>query len=394
MSYDYHRRKPVSPPQPHVTRIPPASRRRRRGLPAWAVGLLIVLGVASAIVIPVWISIRQANAPQEIPVARVEYVTATPYPTPLLPLEYILALSATPSPVIIPTQPAGGPAFITATPAFSVQASKIVFVCYLDGSDEICTMNGDGSNVQRLTNQRGTDWYPSFSPDLQQIVFSTQRSGNFDIFIMNADGSNVRQLTRNHDHNYAPSISPDGNWIVFTSTYGNGGDQNIWLMSIDGEFVTQLTFDDTDDVDPMWSPDGRMISFTSGRSGSTELFVMNADGANVQQVTANANVGGRNDWSPDMRYLTFYAGRGKNLNIYLVSFDCTLQTRGCTLDQMTRLTNGGNNKGPSFSPDGQWIVYASEIDGDNEIWIMRMDGSEKQQLTFNSSPDWQPRWRP
>jgi Tol biopolymer transport system component len=384
---------PIRPAKARVTRIAARSR-RRRSLPAWVVALVLLVPLVAGLYFV--LKTPPAPEPQEIPLARYEVVTATLPPTPILPLEYILSLSATPTPGYTPTpRPTGsGPAFVTATPAFGLTTSYIVFVCYVDHSDEICIMRADGSDLKQLTSEPGTDFYPSFSPDMQTIAFAAQRGGNFDIYLMDLDGGNLRRLTRRHGDNFAPAFSPDGRWIVFTSNYGEGSDQNIWLMAADGSNLAQLTFHPADDIDPMWSPDGRKISFASNRNGTTELYVMDANGANVRQLTHEVNIGGRNDWSADERYLTFYAGPRGDKNIYLVDMGCALLVEGCSMDQLTRLTDGGNNKGPSFSPDGEWITYASLVDGDNEIFIMRADGSDKRQLTFNLWPDWQPRWRP
>ena len=75
------------------------------------------------------------------------------------------------------------------------------------------------------------------------------------------------------------------------------------------------------------------------------------------------------------------------------SFTFIVNADGSDLRQ---LTDGGNNKAPAFSPDGQWLTFASQLDadGDNEIFIMRVDGTDLRQLTFNQRPDWQPRWGP
>ena len=53
-------------------------------------------------------------------------------------------------------------------------------------------------------------------------------------------------------------------------------------------------------------------------------------------------------------------------DIYLVA------TNG---SDVRRLTFTGDNLAPSFSPDGNWIVFTSARDGDNELYIMRLDGS-------------------
>ncbi|NDJ54259.1 MAG: hypothetical protein GYB68_14405 [Chloroflexi bacterium] len=375
--------------------------RRRSSAAGWVIAALLIPGVAIALLLGT--SNERGNGPVVFVTAtdlfRV-FVTATPpsenpNATPVLPAFYIAELSATPpqpgeaSPIPNVTPPplvtATPVLFVSATPPPQLRQDQIVYVCFLDGSDEICLMNADGTNIRRLTDRSGTDWYPSFTPDGDEIVYSSQGGvGNFDIYIMDLNGENNRQLTQNLGLNFAPDMSPDGTQIVFTSTFGEGVDQNIWVINADGSDPRQLTFDPADDIDPAWSPDGSQISFASNRNGTTELFVMDRFGGSVRQVSQDVNIGGRNDWSI-FGLMSFYAGPPGAKEVFTLNLD------GSSLRQ---LTNGGNNKGPSFSPDGEWISYASLIDGDNEVFIMRIDGTQQRQLTFNNFADWQPRWQP
>ncbi len=250
-------------------------------------------------------------------------------------------------------------------------------------------MNADGSNMQRLTITPATDFYPSLSADGQTIVFSTRRDNNFEIYALNVDGTNPRRLTQNLGSNFGPALSPDGLRIVFASVQDNG--QHIWRMDSDGANPTQLT-NRGGDVDPEWSPDGTQIAFASNRSGTTELYVMNVadalqgtDDSSVRQVTFGLVIGGRSDWSADGQQLTFYAGPAGARNIYLINVDGS---------HLRQLTDSGDNRGPTFSPDGSWIAFTGFREGDNEIYLIRPDGSQLTQLTFNTRPDWQPRWGP
>lgn len=49
---------------------------------------------------------------------------------------------------------------------------------------------------------------------------------------------------------------------------------------------------------------------------------------------------------------------------------------------------------PSFSPDGRRIVFTSYASGNEEIWVMNVDGSDKRQLTHDPRGDWSPAWSP
>jgi Tol biopolymer transport system component len=335
----------------------------------------------------------------------VVYVTATSdpslgvIPTPVLPAEFFEALTATAPPAVAPPAQPTNP-FVTATPGgqaaepFSLANSTIAYVCFADNYDELCLMNGDGSNRRQITETSVTDFYPSLSVDGRLLAFSSIRDvRRFDVYLMDLQSGNILRVTRSMGDNYAPEISPDGTRIVFVSTYGGG--QDIWVMSADGSNPTQLTFTDADDIDPTWSPDGQQIAFASNRNGLTDLYVMNADGSNVRQMTFDVNLGGRSDWSNDGRYFTFYAGESGDKNIYILSAECALPgAQPDCVASPTRLTDGGNNKGPSFSPDGQWITFAANNGGDNDVYIMRIDGSDLQRLTSSPWADWQPRWGP
>ncbi len=301
----------------------------------------------------------EASPTAETPVATEEDATATPEasPTP----------TATPPPRLENPPP-----------------GKIVYVCYDGRFDQICLMDAGGSNRRQLTDIEATNFYPSFSPDGNQIVFSSNRDGNFEIYMMDIRGENIVQLTDNLGNAFAPAISPKGNRIAFT--LATGSSQNIWIMRLDGSNVRNLT-ESNSDIDPSWSPGANYLAFASSRDGNTALYYMEAaDGGKVERVTRRGFVtGGRNDWSPDGSRLVFYAGETGDHDLYTIRID------GTDLEQ---LTDGGDNLGPSFSPDGEWVTFTSFRDGNNEIYIQNLQDGTAYRLTYEPTSDWQPRWGP
>ena len=297
----------------------------------------------------------------------------------------------------LPTiQPANtAPVFDFSTPTFDVALSptlipspipglgdgfsssgKIVFTCFINQIDQICIMNADGSGRKQLTDFPSTAFYASLSPDGQTIYFSSRQSGTYEIYSVDINGNALKRLTNNIGTLYAPELSPDGQRIIFTSN-GNG----LWVMNADGSDPHAITF--RDDIDPTWSPDGSMIAFASNRSGKRQLYTANANGKKVSQVTDLNNMGGRSTWSPDGTRLAFYRGPAGDHDIFIINIDGT---------GLERLTNGGDNLGPSWSPDGNWIAFTSFRDGNNEIYIIHPDGTGLTRLTNNPNSDWQPRW--
>jgi tol-pal system beta propeller repeat protein TolB len=289
--------------------------------------------------------------------------------------------TATMAPTIVPTlgaefSPTPVPSSLPDLGGGSGEGGKIVFACYISQIDQICIMNADGSGRRQLTDFQSTAFYPSLSPDGQTVYFSSNQSGNFEIYSIDISGNNLQRLTNGIGALYAPELSPDGSQIIFTN-HGNG----IWVMNADGSNPHAITF--KDDIDPTWSPDGSMIAFASNRSGARQLYVATANGKNVNQVTDLSNMGGRSSWSPDGTRLAFYRGPAGDHDIYTIEID------GSGLD---RLTNGGDNLGPSWSPDGEWIAFTSFRDGNNEIYIIRPNGRRETRLTNSPTSDWQPRW--
>lgn len=261
------------------------------------------------------------------------------------------------------------------SPTWSPDGTKILFDTLRDGNWQIYSMNPDGSNLTRLSNNAFNDGVPSVSPDGSRIAFQSTRAGNEEICIMNSDGSDVKNLSNNYGEDSFPSWSPDGSKIVFESDrYGNW---EIYTMNSDGTDQTRITDSNARDRRPYWSPDGTKIVFQSGRNRRRmDIYVMNPDGSNQTRLTDNAANNRHPSWSPDGDRIIFISNRDGNDEIYIMNADGSNQTR---------LTHNQSNESfPSWSPDGQQIAFEIDRDFDTEIYIMNADGSDPVNLTKNA----------
>jgi TolB protein len=260
---------------------------------------------------------------------------------------------------------------------------RIAFVSGRDQDEEIYVMNADGSNQVRLTYSQYADNEPMFSPDGRLIVFVSQRAGGHKLFIMNADGSDQRQLTDGQaDQEYDPYFSPDGQWIIYSSS--RGGRYELWLIQPDGMSLRQLTSGPNAKNLPAWSPDGQWIAYNSVEAEGDVIKIIRPDGTDdrVLLQQEDAYVSG---WSGGR--ILFVAPTGAKTDIYSMNLD------GTDIWQLT--SDPANDKGAYGTLDGRFIIFNSARDGNDEIYVMRPDGSGQTRLTFNTGGnDFMATWGP
>lgn len=122
---------------------------------------------------------------------------------------------------------------------------------------DICLVDTrNGSKVNLTNSPKFDDRDISWSPDGTKIAFSSRRQVvDMQIYVMNGDGSQVTKLTTGNSSNYFPSWSPDGKKIVFTSSGPHPVKKDICIMDANGSNVINLTkTPDIDDYLPIWSP--------------------------------------------------------------------------------------------------------------------------------------------
>ncbi len=182
---------------------------------------------------------------------------------------------------------------LTFTGSYNAEATvskdgRIVFTSLREGDLDIYTMNRDGSDVRRLTRQKGYDGGPFFSADGKRIVYRAYHpkdqkeleeyeenlakkqvvGGRLELFLMNSDGSNQKQITDNGASNFCPFFHPNGKQIIFSSNLHQpqGREFNLYLINEDGTGLERISFHPGFDSFPMFSPDGRRLVFVSNRN--------------------------------------------------------------------------------------------------------------------------------
>ena len=162
-------------------------------------------------------TVRMAG-PRNVSVSIIPSRQPTPTPTPFPQLILPGTIVPTPTPVPSPTPtlapgvtPTITPApTATPTPVPTSGSEMIIFYSDRDGNREIYSIDVDGSNLTRITNNSSDDEDPRWSPDGSKIGFQSKRDGNWEIYSMNSNGTNQTRLTTNSATDAHMVWAPDG----------------------------------------------------------------------------------------------------------------------------------------------------------------------------------------
>ena len=240
----------------------------------------------------------------------------------------------------------GPPVHVQFSFAWSPDGSTIAFSGDCGPSERfgICLLDADGTHLRPVAHGPKTS-EPAWSPDGLRLAFGRARpdnGGKFDLYTINADGTDERRITDERGSSYNPAWSPDGKWIAFNNL--DGVSKQVFKVASGGGKAVALAPGGEINGTPAWSHDGKRIAFASDRSGkpptdyqraqtegpantlvrligAQDIFVMNADGTNVVRITSDPAWSHSPVWSPDDRHLAFVSDRSGTYEIYVMAAD-------------------------------------------------------------------------
>ena len=374
-------------------------------------------------------------------------------------------------------------------PSVSPDGEFVAYASRAAGNWDIYLHRVGGERPINLSDDSASaDSEPAFSPDGRTIAFRSERDGG-GIFVMGATGENVKRLsTVGHNPSWSPagdeiltnvdlitdpmartvakeqlwaievssgkrrlvtpndavqaSWSPNGHRIAYWGVH-RGGQRDIWTIAASGADPKLVTDDNAIDWNPVWSPDGRHLYFASERGGTMNLWRVAIDersgdirGA-FEPVTTPSAYSQHLSFARNGQRLA-YVEVARRVHLQRLSFDPTreqvvdapswilqdarpvknphLSTDGKTFvfdsvegsqedlflvradgTGLRRLTDDGfKDRAPRWSPDGQQILFLSDRSGQYDVWRMNPDGSGVEQVSFIKGERWAqaPVWSP
>jgi TolB protein len=308
--------------------------------------------------------------------------TDTPTPAPPTDTPTPRQPKDTPTPTPLPPTPTEPPptqppaAEATPTPKPTLEG-KIAFPVFDPerGTYDIFIANADGSDREKVKEEASQ---PCLSPDGSEITYRSWRADKKGLIVADNLGEDIWTISTLHEAS-RPSVSMEG--TVFHVRQELEGPAHVYLTHADkgaevlrwGSQHRPLTGEA-----PAWVSGERLI-YKGCVEANCGLYLTDGiyDGTGVTQLTyedSDTNP----EASPDGQKIAFMSLRDGNWEIYVMNIDGS---------EVERLTNNGDTDGlPIWSPDGQTIAFASDRDGEWAIWAMNPDGSDQRMLFALGGP--------
>jgi len=176
----------------------------------------------------------------------------------------------------------------------------------------------------------------------------------------------------------APNWTPDGKDLIFNDAKGR-----VYKFDLSTRTPTPLNTGSVtaNNNDHVISFDGKMLGLSSWVKdlGGSIIYTVPIEGGSPRQITPKGP-SYLHGWSPDGKDLVFCGERNGEFDVYKVP---------AAGGKEIRLTiSPGLDDGPEYTPDGRYIYFNSVRSGLMQIWRMRPDGSDQQQVTNDGYDNW------
>jgi TolB protein len=266
--------------------------------------------------------------------------------------------------------------------------SRVVFVDESGSKEQrrkrLAVMDMDGANVSYLTSGDKLAVAPRFSPSAQQVAFISFGEADPKVTLLDLATGQRAAVGNFPGMTFSPSFSPDGERIVMS--LAEGSSSHLYMMDLRSHATTRLTEGGAIDTSPCFSPDGSQIAFESDRGGVQQIYVMSASGGPAARISFGEGRYATPMWSPRGDLIAFTRQKGDLFGIGVMKPDGTGERI---------ITEGFHNEGPTFSPNGLFLMFFRDPGGESgpKIYMADIFGHGEFVVptpSYASDPSWGP----
>ncbi|GIK64512.1 MAG: hypothetical protein BroJett018_23060 [Chloroflexota bacterium] len=300
-------------------------------------------------------------------------------------------------------------------PAYSAKGDRIAFRSTREGSTNaiIFVMDANGGTPVTISDVAGDATNHTWSTDDTLIAYQSNLDGDLDVYVYDFGSGTTRQITDNVIADYAPTWVCGTNELIFTSdVMGNPDIFETNALPIDApaikveEVALQLTDEPADDVYPQSFPaeenasrEGKVPAASMEGIPSIqtdylhpELAVTPIDPTNQTSEGVEAMQVNGCSALACVDSLLYHTNQTNDWEIFRLDLDGLNPVAEANLSR--GIGEGIHDVAPTRSPNGDYVAFVSNRDGNWELYIASADGSFVQRATYNEGVDTDPVWAP
>jgi TolB protein len=179
--------------------------------------------------------------------------------------------------------------------------------------------------------------------------------------------SGMTSLISGEAYDMDPALSPDGSELVFVSSGRWPGFQRVFRANIrKGTLAPLSEAAGVSESNPLFSPDGKWLVFERDRNDSKgELLLLPREGGAPRRIAVGAEKSVA-VWYPDSRRVLFQASAEGKAVFDAASIEGGPATRV--------LSENYDTMHPAISPDGNWLAFAGNRDGEFDVFLRPLQG--------------------
>ena len=231
--------------------------------------------------------------------------------------------------------------------------------------------------VQAIQNAKGIG--------LTKIAYKSQApTGNGEIYVADFDGFGAQAVTSDSAIVAKPAWVP-GRMALYYTSYARDNPDIFYHSLTTGQRRIIAGYSGLN-TSAAVSPDGSKVAMILSKSGSPNVWTCNADGTNLKRLTTGIEDSSP-CWSPDGNWICFATKKSERRRLAKIPAD------GGAVQYLN--TSGVSSPTePDWSPDGKWIAFTRQAGAEFDICVLPADGSMGPTvLVTGQNPSWSPNSR-